>query len=1523
MQIGNVWRLRRVLLKLENILERPPHQIKNFLKKQRIDLATINLDVNPLTKALQQNYPLDKIHALLKNFSTINNKKTITESDIEQLKKKIELNKKLLQEINDNNIVNVQQLLVEDDIDLNLFKSDDNPLIYAIKNNKSQKIIEELVHHYININFNQFNGNSPLTEAVLSNNKNTFNLLLKHGADVNAMNEVEETPFLYLIKNKLMTKYYLLNFLDHNVNVNLQDNEGKSILMYLVETNELQLLKILLSYLIFNNRFIINLITFGKNKIPVRSDKLEELIAKEYSRIDIDIEDDMGFTSLMYASRDGNFELASILLTYKANVNKENSNGYTPLLLSCENDFTHTAKLLLQTQKVEINHRNRNGDTELTLACQNNNPELVNILLEYHADINIKNDKNYTPLHIAVSNDRSSTVKTLLEHHADVTAEDTDGNIPLILACQNQNPEIMEMLLEYHSDVHHKNKLGCTGMHYVKDQEMIRILLNYKANINERNNKGDSIINILCYPKNKKNKKIKNTLTYALDHGADINNINNDNENALIIASANGNMDIINLLLSRHIDFNHVKNNGDSALTVACKQQNLEIVNRLLEIDGIDVDPINNEGDSPFLISCQNNNISLIKAFTKHRKSINFNVKNFKEDFPLYNAVYFNNVELIKLLLEENVNMYEEGFKRFNPILMACSNLGKIEHLKLFIEHGADINRSNSIGINPLIQACKSNKIEAVRTLLQHAANPNIVSDHSTALIEACKVNNIDIVQELLSYGADVNLKPNNDMSALICLINSDNIENSTIIKLLIDYGADVFVKDKYGNSILYIIKNSNKIDKEKVYDIIIKAMKTKNNNKYYHDNDIQSFIKTYDDYTTVMATLDPRGDNIDEFSKDQIENAFLQSCIFSDNYHAELLLQKCPDIDVNLRETNGDTPLIIAGQLGNVYLIRVLLNCKADTTIISECHNNALFLAICYYKRHNDLSIIETLLDNGSNPNEICQYSYTALMMACRNELVDVVKLLLNRNADPNIKNSEGHTALSIACLYCNYQIVKLLLDTKNININTQTLEGETPLMIACENANGNIVSLLLQYNANISLKNNYGQTALHIACNKDLNPIIIQFLEYKKKFDLLEEDAFFLSPYQNIKLDGNTIFLSIVMDYEVNYLKTLINYYNGEYAEDNMSDKYINYLRENEKEKGEEEKNILLSSLEKKLAIVEHQTERLSQYKQIVMGELPFLMDDNINTLSLNCLQELLIYSTIFLNTEYIYKLLELKNEDNKANPKLDINYQDSDGNTALHYICSHKSQKKDVILYIINLFIQQHANINIQNNKGFTPLMYACQNCNKDVVKLLITNGADINKINHNNQTAIMLACFELNRETVNLLIEKGADLDIQDTLQQDTALSLACKHDDSNIIIKDLIKQGKANINIPNEKGNTPLIIACQNDNINIAKFLVKNGADINARNKEEQSSALHIAITNYNYSMMKFLLDSGANINIVNRKGETPLIMACKINNKYIAEYLLEKKAEKKLKDYESNKNKYIKENNNNNKICGI
>ncbi|SFJ75113.1 ankyrin repeat domain-containing protein [Thermoflavimicrobium dichotomicum] len=67
-------------------------------------------------------------------------------------------------------------------------------------------------------------------------------------------------------------------------------------------------------------------------------------------------------------------------------------------------------------------------------------------------------------------------------------------------------------------------------------------------------------------------------------------------------------------------------------------------------------------------------------------------------------------------------------------------------------------------------------------------------------------------------------------------------------------------------------------------------------------------------------------------------------------------------------------------------------------------------------------------------------------------------------------------------------------------------------------------------------------------------------------------------------------------------------------------------------------------------------------------------------------------------------------------------DLNAQDEDGNTALHYAISKRAKQ------IAEILLKAGANPNIQNEKGETPLYIAVSANNKELVDLLLFYGAD---------------------------------------------------------------------------------------------------------------------------------------------------------------------------------------------------
>ncbi|TGL34957.1 ankyrin repeat domain-containing protein [Leptospira koniambonensis] len=73
--------------------------------------------------------------------------------------------------------------------------------------------------------------------------------------------------------------------------------------------------------------------------------------------------------------------------------------------------------------------------------------------------------------------------------------------------------------------------------------------------------------------------------------------------------------------------------------------------------------------------------------------------------------------------------------------------------------------------------------------------------------------------------------------------------------------------------------------------------------------------------------------------------------------------------------------------------------------------------------------------------------------------------------------------------------------------------------------------------------------------------------------------------------------------------------------------------------------------------------------------------------------------------------------------------------------------------------------------------------------------------------------------------------------------------------------------------PFTRNFTPLMIAAREGEVEIAEFLVRSGADINAKTRDGHT-ALMMAVYNRNLDIVKLLLKNGANVHIKSKQGHT-------------------------------------------------
>lgn len=88
-------------------------------------------------------------------------------------------------------------------------------------------------------------------------------------------------------------------------------------------------------------------------------------------------------------------------------------------------------------------------------------------------------------------------------------------------------------------------------------------------------------------------------------------------------------------------------------------------------------------------------------------------------------------------------------------------------------------------------------------------------------------------------------------------------------------------------------------------------------------------------------------------------------------------------------------------------------------------------------------------------------------------------------------------------------------------------------------------------------------------------------------------------------------------------------------------------------------------------------------------------------------------------------------------------------------------------DASIEMIQLLVENGANIELSNNQNFTPLMIAISHRQTEIAKYLISKGANVNaKTNLGKHTPLDYACLNNNLAMVEILLMKGANPNIRD-------------------------------------------------------------------------------------------------------------------------------------------------------------
>lgn len=169
------------------------------------------------------------------------------------------------------------------------------------------------------------------------------------------------------------------------------------------------------------------------------------------------------------------------------------------------------------------------------------------------------------------------------------------------------------------------------------------------------------------------------------------------------------------------------------------------------------------------------------------------NEKDDEGNTPLHYAIYYDNLELIELLLKQkNIKVNAKNEKGFAPlhIVILGNSINSLNILEYLLDNGANINVQDKNGHTPLHVAISQNDIEVIEMLLERRIKINTQTKvGNTAMHYAVSTNYVSIVETLLDdkykYNVDINKLNIYNLTPLDIAIKN---KNKSIIELLQDY---------------------------------------------------------------------------------------------------------------------------------------------------------------------------------------------------------------------------------------------------------------------------------------------------------------------------------------------------------------------------------------------------------------------------------------------------------------------------------------------------------------------------------------------------------------------------------------------------------------------------------------------------------------------------------------------------------------------------------------------------------------
>ncbi|KAK0625339.1 ankyrin repeat-containing domain protein [Bombardia bombarda] len=934
--------------------------------------------------------------------------------------------------------------------------------------------------------FTNQDGFTPLLRAVRGGHLQTVDVLLRHGASLEATTRDGSNALhtaTQLGDNAMVQKILGLEGRPQVATIN---THGYDAVKIAAESGFYGILELLLAEV---DKKVIDKPLPSSNRTPIflaavhgHAESVELLLRHGADPM---IHDDNESSALYHAAKEGDVVVFSLLLAssaYQSVRVKKNIGGAATGEEATREDARHQGFALHDLQAcllVAAEHRQlpiieslldyeinmdspgEGKNTALHLAARMGFADVAEMLLKRGCQVDLRNAKSMAPVQLAAQHGNLEVVKILVEKKANIDSG-SDPEPPfaieptlsaLELAAKGGYVQVVQYLVE--SD--HKPAPKALGLAAESGRSaVIKVLMSHKSMV------GDDEESI--EPANQKAileaaraalmgqyPKVLDELLPPKIAQRLLEDVPNDMYELLYLAISNGDGDAIQILAEKGYDMNRKDGSGSHPLHLAVDHKKADVIEPLAK-NGATVDTCNDNNETP-----------LYSASKSHMKD----------------AVE----KLLEMKADPNICSQPD---RSAALHAACQTLGRNQNedalkvISCLLEHDASPALKDRKGWTPLHHAAKN--LDACRLIIgSHGERSSLLAERSnggsTPLMRAAQNGSVEVMKLFLEHGADPTNLNKFGSSALHWAARG---RHRDAVKLLIDNKHRVVspsIRDSSGPTVLHgAVFGGN----QEIIEYLVSLQGV----------DINAQVERLGTPLCLAAALYARASKVEEKPKEpDTGDKWLRVC-------KTLLDLKA---DVNSAGGADCSPFHHAAQGGKQDLATLLLEHQANINIFSKKFGTPLSSAI----ESEEYGFIKYLLERGADPN-ISIKGKVALQLAVETgDWRTVCSVLENTK----VSLEGGKEALWAAIRKDMVEAVEALVEHKtttlrNIAAADRHDDGRTPLMYAVKWDSSKVVDYLLrnakEYGIDIDERNNAGECAIHIAARQDTPDMMARLLEH-----------------------------------------------------------------------------------------------------------------------------------------------------------------------------------------------------------------------------------------------------------------------------------------------------------------------------------------------------------------------------------------------------------------------------------------